>query len=70
MPNISGFTVTDAQEREIREALAVHQGIEVSEITLVEARRFMGNALQQIVMDYRHAQREAQSPVDNTPALS
>jgi|TARA_Y100000310_G_C20456672_1_gene703387 hypothetical protein len=66
MPNIAGFTLTAAQAKEIRDALAAHLNMEVADVTVATARKFMRQALVQVVMNYRQHQRDIDNPVDKT----
>jgi len=63
MPTIS-FTVSTANATLLREALAHHQSIDVSDVTNADVKEFAGRQLRAIVQKYRAARRDESNPLD------
>lgn len=69
MPTIS-FTVSTANAAVLREALAHHQGKDISDVTNADVKEFAGRHLRAMVQKYRQAQRDAAAPVSKDDPLS
>jgi hypothetical protein len=69
MPTVT-YTVTAEQLAELKEALAHHQGIEVSEVSNDDVKQWGLRQFQSVVRKYRQAAIDSANPVSNDPIAS
>ena len=69
MPEIK-FTISTANAAIIRKALAHHQSVELSEITIIDFKDWLKGHVRVLVRNYRESQRDANNPVDESDVIS
>ena len=58
------WTITDAQAKKIREALAFHQGVEVADIGVPELKAALARHVRGWIRNKAEADRNAAMPID------
>ena len=69
MPSVT-YTVTTEQLVELKEALAHHQGIDVSEVANDDVKQWGLRQFQSIVQKYRQSAIDSANPVSNDPVAT
>ncbi|MBN4064348.1 hypothetical protein JYU04_01280 [Dehalococcoides mccartyi] len=69
MPTVI-YTVTAGQLTELKEAIAHHQGVEVSEVSNDDVKEWGLRQFQSIVRRYRQSIIESTNPVSGDPIAS
>jgi|TARA_R100000501_G_C2580869_1_gene84193 ABC-type nitrate/sulfonate/bicarbonate transport system substrate-binding protein len=66
---IEGWTLSNANAEEIREAIAKVQGEDVADVDAAYVREWMANHVRQAVMDKRRRDKAASNPPDGSDPL-
>ena len=69
MPSVT-YTVSAAQLTELKEALAHHQGVDVSEISADDVKQWGLRQFQSIVQKYRQSAIDTANQVSSDPIAS